>query len=180
MCEYSEPYTDRLDHEATTSQIDELGFALQHHLHWPATALSCYFREGPRREAPLLVAAALLHARAPESSLPRTIFLWEGHAVFQGAIFGFLLLFGTTSGSTGGGLFNGQSAFGADGRTSSGDELGFILATAVFLTVTAKLGLLTRQWTVVPAFVMFLCIVSYFGALAFLNVFMCPGRVCQA
>ena len=119
----------------------------------------------------------------PERQNPLSLaqfLLWEGHAVFQGAIFGFLVLFGTTSGSTGGGLFNGQSAFGADGRTSSGDELGFILATAVFLTVTAKLGLLTRQWTVVPAFVMFLCTVSYFGALAFLNVFMCPGGVCQA
>lgn len=116
----------------------------------------------------------------PERKQPLSLsqfLLWEGHAVFQGAVFGFFLLFGTTSGATGAGFVDGQAGFGADGRTSSGDELGFILATAVFLTVTIKLGLLTRQWTLIPAFVMSLCVATFFGTLAFLDVFMCPGQV---
>ena len=118
----------------------------------------------------------------PERKNPLSLkqfFLWEGHAVFQGAIFGFLLLFGATSGDAGGGLFDRQSAFGADGRTSSADELGFILATAVFLTVLAKWALLVRNWTVIPAAVIVLSLGNFFATLAFLDVYMCPGEVCM-
>jgi len=118
----------------------------------------------------------------PERKHPLSLaqfLLWEGHAVFQGTIFGFLLLFGATSGNWGGGLFDGQSAFGADGRTSSADELGFILAIAVVLTVTTKWALLVRNWTVIPAAVLLLSVGNFFGTLVFLDVFMCPGEVCM-
>ena len=118
----------------------------------------------------------------PERKHPLSLaqfLLWEGHAVFQGTIFGFLLLFGATSGNWGGGLFDGQSAFGADGRTSSADELGFILAIAVVLTVTTKWALLVRNWTMIPAAVLLLSVGNFFGTLVFLDVFMCPGKVCM-
>ena len=111
----------------------------------------------------------------PERKNPlsvREFLLWEGHALFQGGVMGFLLLFGTGSGSASGG-FEGQSAFDPSGRPSSADELGFILSTAVFIAVTAKLMLLTRSWTVIPVSIISLCVVVYFILLAVMNWMFC-------
>ena len=115
----------------------------------------------------------------PERKRPLAVnsfLLWFGHAIFQGAIFGFLLLFGSSSGEhAGGGLFSGQSGFNADGTTSSADELGFILSTAIFLGVTAKLVLLVRHWTVIPVVTFALCLAVYFAMLVLLDGMFCPG-----
>jgi len=86
--------------------------------------------------------------------------LWESHAIWQGVVIALALLYG----------LNDDSAGGNVGL----DHAGMLLASMIICTVTLKLGILIRYWTLITHFFFWGCLLASYIVLLLLDIVMCP------